>query len=459
MGLADDSLLLRVLWSILDVELYLGERLAGVLFGAAGALGGVASPGGRAASVLEEVEERIARVTSPAATAFRESLILRPLRWAVERRGFLSPHVLIPLLFAVYVVLALISPLPVLYPETEVLGLFLWTIGISSYVAGLLLGERVAGRMGEIRPPGPKRLTHFALPLVSMGIVGLAYSYFSRGSIPLLYPELRRHDEIWSLSYSAFVLGVGAISAAAAALREEGTLDRGGEIALQAALAVGTVALTFPSGFRLDVFVALGTLVLTMWMMGSIRARTVVVLLALPMAALFVGQKMILMAKMGLAGDPWYVSVSRAGFTLHCLTLVLKDYGPAGRSWGVLLFLNPILTMMGIPRPLIGPLTGEAAVGRPVAYTTSLVGPIWIDFGAAGVVLVPLAIGLIGGAVFRLASSTPRNRRGIFAAFNGILTSAMMVWIESGPVHPYLYAMYPLALIGILATKRKRRGE
>ncbi len=386
------------------------------------------------------------------------SLTLRPLVVVTRRYGMASPVLAVPLAYAAYLALALVSPLPIVDLRVWVAAIALWTAAVAAYSLGARAAISRGPGVAVIRL-SHEGLLHFSLPLLVAGGAGLMVNYLRLGAIPLLYPELRRHDAFWMISYDMYLLGLSALVAwLSSRVRRDGSVRREDALIVCAGLMGISLALTFPSGFRLDVVVALGTLVVAMWLGGLIKVRHVLAYLAVPGLLLFTFQKVILMARAGLTGDAYYVLVSRAGFTLYSLTLVLKAYSPWGMTYGVLLFINPLLTMLGIPRPLVGALTGEAVVGLPVAYTTSMVGPIWIDFGAFGVVAVPLVLGAIAGGVLRLARSGDSAAKVLYP----ILLSASLVWIESGPVHPYLYSFFAPALVLVVSSMlrdRARRGQ
>ncbi len=437
---------------IVRLEMAIGRILAEALRSAV-PLGGVGESRKivRVPGPLERALSPVNRAADGLVAAASSSLTLRPLVAAAERDGAASPVLAIPLAYAAYLALAVVSPLPVVDAGLWLAAIGLWSAAVAAYSLGASLMSR--GTKSAVLVLGREGLLHFSLPLLAAGGVGLAVNYLRLGAIPLLYPELRRHDAFWMLSYDMYLLGLSSLVAWLSSEVRLGRLRREDVLAICAGLLGISLALTFPSGFRLDVVVALGTLITAMWLGGLVKVRHVLVYLGAPGLLLFTFQKVILMSRAGLAGDPYYVLVSRAGFTLYSLTMILRTYSPWGMTYGVLLFINPLLTMLGIPRPLVGALTGEAVVGLPVAYTTSLVGPIWIDFGAAGVLLVPLILGAAAGGTLELA------RRGDSAAkiLYPILLSSSLVWIESGPVHPYLYSFFAPA-IALIVSSRLRSG-
>ncbi len=409
----------------------------------------------RIPGTLRRVFSFVNKLADRLVEASASSLVLRPLAVASGRYGAASPVLAVPLAYALYLALALVSPLPIVDPALWVAGIALWTLAVAAYSLGARAAiSRVPGR-AVIRLRG-EGLLHFSLPLLIAGGVGLLVNYLRLGAIPLLYPELRRHDAFWMISYDAYLLGLSALVAwLSSAAGQKGSIRREDALIACAGLMGISLALTFPSGFRLDMVVALGTLIVAMWLGGLIKVRQVLAYLAAPGLLMFTFQKVILMARAGLTGDAYYVLVSRAGFTLYSLTLILKTYSPWGMTYGILLFINPLLTMLGIPRPLVGALTGEAVVGLPVAYTTSMVGPIWIDFGVVGVAVVPLVLGAIAGGVLKLARSGDSAAKVLYP----ILLSASLVWIESGPVHPYLYSFFAPALALLVSGALRRGGD
>ena len=427
---------------LLRLEIAIGKKLSEIIAGVLEGLTSGESIGEwKLPRPLVKLLRLVDRAADLAASGVAHSVLLSPLRPIIASAGALSPVIAVPAVYLVYLFLALISPLPVLDLNLWIAAILLWSAAVLAFSLGAALSVLRYERR-EVEPGTRDEFLHFALPLIIAGALGLAVNYMRIGAIPLLYPELRRHDSPWMISYDAYLLGLSSLVAWLGLKVKQGDLNRTRCMTGMAGLMALTLLLTIPSGFRLDVFVAIGTLVTSMWMAGLVKGRQIVAYLGIPGLGIFVMQKVLLMARAGLSGDPYYVLVSRAGFTLYSLTMILREYQPWGMTYGILLFVNPILTLLGIPRPLVGALTGEAVVGLPVAYTTSLVGPIWIDFGLPGVILVPLVIGAITGKVFSLAREGDPAARVLYP----ILLSACLVWIESGPVHPYLYSFYAPAL-------------
>ena len=373
---------------------------------------------------------------------FNSSILLYPLRISVRRFGALSHYVLVPIITGIYILLGLVSNIPFPFMKELELGVLIWIAATAIYLVGSWFGEKISSSLRPINI-NPISLAYFSLPIMLLGLLGLIYNYATIGAVPLLNPELRRHNLLWMVSYDTYLLFSAVFLASLAKASEEGKISKGFLYEISSAVLLITAVITFPSGFRLDVFVALITLLIVLWSYRIIKARTMVFYLLIPLAIAFVGQKYILTVKAGTPADPLYIVVSRAGFTLYALSLIIKHFSWTGLSYGKLIFINPLLTMLGVPRLLIGPFLGKVIVGLPEAYTSSFVGPLWADFGVVGIVVVPLMIGGLTGIFYRLS----RSRNPIFTAFYSILTTAMLVWIESGPVHPYLYLLYLFALL------------
>ncbi len=373
---------------------------------------------------------------------FNSSILLYPLRISVERFGTLSHYVLVPLVTGIYILLGLVSNIPFPFMSELELGVLIWIMATAMYLIGSWLGEKISSSLCSVSVDSIS-LAHFSLPIMLSGLLGLIYNYVTIGTVPLLNPELRRHNLLWMVSYDTYLLFSAIFLASLAKALEEGRISKGFLYETSSTVLLITAVITFPSGFRLDIFVALITLLIVLWSYRIIKARTVVFYLLVPLAVAFVGQKYVLTVRAGTPADPLYIVVSRAGFTLYALSLIIKHFNWTGLSYGKLIFVNPLLTMFGVPRLLVGPFLGRVIVGLPEAYTSSFVGPLWADFGVIGTMVVPLMIGGLTGIFYRIS----RSRSPVFTAFYSILTTAMLVWIESGPVHPYLYLLYFFALL------------
>jgi hypothetical protein len=295
-------------------------------------------------------------------------------------------------------------------------------------------------------------IAYFSLPLLLAGIIILIYNYMNIGSLPVLSPELRSHNIVWMIGYDLYLIGISLFTSSLVSLYLSGGVSKSFLYEYSAIAILLTVIVTFPSGFRLDVFTALVPIITVLWFRRIVKARHIILYLLLPLFLIFVGQKYILMSRAGAQTDIWYILVSRAGFTLYSLSLIIKSFGPWGISYGEILFLNPILTILGIPRLLIGPFLGSVIVGIPSSYTSTFIGPIWVDFGIAGLILLPLIFGSITGIYYSLAV----RGSSVSLALYSILLSCMLVWIESGPVHSYLYIPFFLTVPLVPLVSRRR---
>jgi len=405
----------------------------------------------RESKEITQIFERLSKISDNLMPAYEGSILLKPFRPFVRRYGLLSHYLLVPLLTAAYIVLALMSsvPFPFLYSLVE--GIILWIIAVMIYCFSSMIAEDLSKRL-DPRKVNDLEIAYFSLPLLLAGIIILIYNYMNIGSLPVLSPELRSHNVVWMIGYDLYLIGISLFTSSLVSLYLSGRVSKSFLYEYSAIAILLTVIVTFPSGFRLDVFTALVPIITVLWFRRIVKARHIILYLLLPLFLIFVGQKYILMSRAGAQTDIWYILVSRAGFTLYSLSLIIRSFGPWGISYGEILFLNPILTILGIPRLLIGPFLGSVIVGMPSSYTSTFIGPIWVDFGIIGLILLPLIFGSITGAYYSLAV----RGSSVSLALYSILLSCMLVWIESGPVHPYLYIPFFLTVLLIPLISRRR---
>ncbi|MGC9019919.1 MAG: hypothetical protein ACP5KE_01800 [Candidatus Methanodesulfokora sp.] len=400
---------------------------------------------------ITEIPEKLSGIADKLIPAYEGSILLAPFRPVVRRYGLLSHYILIPLLTAAYIVLALMSsvPFPFLYSLME--GILLWIIALLIYCFSSKMAEDLSEKL-DLRQVNDMEIAYFSLPLLLMGILILIYNYMNIGSLPVLTPELRSHNVVWMIGYDLYLIGVSLFTSSLVSLYLSGRISKSFLYEYAAVAIFFTIVITFPSGFRLDIFTALVPIIVILWFRRVIKARHIVLYLLFPLFLIFVGQKYILMSRAGAQTDIWYILISRAGFTLYSLSLIIKSFGPWGISYGKVLFLNPILTILGVPRLLIGPFLGSVIVGIPSSYTSTFIGPIWADFGIIGVILLPLFFGTITGVYYNLAV----RGSSVSLALYSMILSCMLVWIESGPVHPYLYIPFFLTVPIIPLISRRR---
>ena len=405
----------------------------------------------RESKEVTEVSEKLSRIADKLIPAYEGSILLTPFRSIVRKYGVLSHYVLIPLLTAAYIVLALMSSVPFPFLHSLIEGILLWIIAVLIYCFSSRMGEDLSVKL-DLRQVDELEIAYFSLPLLLAGILILIYNYMNIGSLPVLTPELRSHNVVWMIGYDLYLIGISLFTSSLVSLHLSGRISKSFLYEYAALAIIFTVIVTFPSGFRLDVFTALVPIIAVLWFRRVIKARHIVLYLLLPLFLIFVGQKYILMSRAGAQTDIWYILVSRAGFTLYSLSLIIKSFGPWGISYGKLLFLNPILTILGVPRLLVGPFLGSVIVGIPSSYTSTFIGPIWVDFGIIGIIFLPLIFGTITGIYYNLAA----RGSSVSLALYSIMLSCMLVWIESGPVHPYLYIPFFLTVPIIPLVSRRR---
>ncbi|RLG39409.1 MAG: hypothetical protein DRO01_05645, partial [Thermoproteota archaeon] len=278
------SLTWRAIKILVKLEMAAGRILAEILASVAptARAGGIREGLGifEIPNTLRRAFSFVNRLADRLVEASASSLILRPIVEASGRYGAASPVLAVPLAYALYLALALVSPLPIVDLKLWVAGIALWTAAVAAYSLGARAAISKTSASAVVRLGG-EGLLHFSLPLLVAGGVGLLVNYLRLGAIPLLYPELRRHDAFWMVSYDAYLLGLSALVAwLSSAAGQKGSIRREDALIACVGLMVVSLALTFPSGFRLDVVVALGTLIVAMWLGGLIKVRQALAYLA-----------------------------------------------------------------------------------------------------------------------------------------------------------------------------------
>ena len=96
----------------------------------------------------------------------------------------------------------------------------------------------------------------------------------------------------------------------------------------------------------------------------------------------------------------------------------------------------------GSPRTFIG----EYVLHYTVCLTSTLFGPVTLDFGLIGLAIQMLFLGLFIGMVYKL-------KEGIGVGIYSIILTHTLIWIETGPTDIMIWFLYLLGLILIIINR------
>lgn len=384
--------------------------------------------------ILNSVEKKYKEKTNAHGKRI-DSLIFQKMAGFFNPSGF-NIAKLLSLIFPLYVLGAVSSFVPILYPQYWLFGIGLIFLGVLSIWAGASLPIFGAKKQ--------KISYNFLAGVFVLGLIGLLANFLSTG-VPLFSPQQRLgyHNLMWSLSMGLYVIGM--------------TMTFLKHMNKQSFLVFGAISLVLSilSGFRTDLILFISPLLFFAYLKKSV-ARTDFFVLLFIFLILFVGIKYALLASGGGSGAGEYELISRPGFTLYVLSVLTKNVGPFGLTHGRLFLGNQVLQLFNIPVQFFGSVVAEMVINMPRSHASMLVGPLYLEFGLPGVIVGCFIIGFfceLPHKMYKLTKHIP------FLALYTINLSILLVWIETGPVQYYLVFLFFGLGIWCLSQCLRKRGK
>ena len=265
-------------------------------------------------------------------------------------------------------------------------------------------------------------LTIIALVLQALNLVLL-------GGIPLFNSTLKANatTNIWRVAYPLFLIMLNLLLAK--------YYDR------KYLLLIIIGALIFGlNGYRTSVLGILGSSFITLYYLDKISRKFGIVFIAVIVIGLMaVGY----IASQSIAGQHWTLNpleliFYRAAFTLEVFEKIIPL---AGTTNGHILGM---IFSSGSPRTFIG----EYVLHYTVCLTSTLFGPVMLDFGYLGLTVQMLFIGIFLEIINKI-------KKGIGVGIYSIILTHTIIWIETGPTDIMIWFLYLIGLIYILITLYK----
>ena len=218
------------------------------------------------------------------------------------------------------------------------------------------------------------------------------------GGIPLFNSVLKSNatTNIWRIAYPLFLIMINILLAK--------YYDRKYLIlVLLGALIFGL------NGYRTSVLGILGSSFITLYYLDKISRKVGIAFIALELI--------------------FY----RAAFTLEVFEKIIPL---AGSTHGHILGM---IFSSGSPRTFIG----EYVLHYTVCLTSTLFGPVYLDFGLLGLTIQMLFMGIFLGLIYKL-------KKGIGIGIYSIILTHTVIWIETGPTDIMIWFLYLLGLILIV---------
>ena len=244
------------------------------------------------------------------------------------------------------------------------------------------------------------------------------------GGIPLFDSVLksRATTNIWRIAYPLFLIMINLLLAK--------YYDK------KYLLLVILGALIFGlNGYRTSVLGILGSTFITLYYLKKISRKLGIIFVAV----IFVGILGVgYIASQSIANQHWTLNplelvFYRAAFTLEVFEKIIPLGGTTNGHILSMIFSS------GSPRTFIG----NYVLHYDVCLTSTLFGPVYLDFGLLGLAIQMLFMGTFLQLVHKL-------KEGIGAGIYSIIITHTLIWIETGPTDIMIWFLYLLGLILIM---------
>lgn len=244
------------------------------------------------------------------------------------------------------------------------------------------------------------------------------------GGIPLFNSVLKSNatTNIWRIAYPLFLIMINILLAKYYKKR------------YLLVVLLGVMIFTL-NGYRTSVIGILGSVFITLYYLGKINKKIGTIFVGLiAIGGIAIGY----IASQSIATQHWTLNplellFYRAAFTLEVFEKII----PLGATTH-----GHILSMIfssGSPRTFIG----EYVLKYNVCLTSTLFGPVYLDFGIIGLTIQMFLIGLFLELLNKL-------KEGMGIGIYSIILTHTLIWIETGPTDIMIWFLYLLGLILII---------
>ena len=260
--------------------------------------------------------------------------------------------------------------------------------------------------------------------LVLIALVLQTLNLILMGGIPLFNSVLKSNatSNIWRVAYPLFLITINILLAKY--YNRKYLL-----VVLLGALIFGL------NGYRTSVLGILGSSFITLYYFNKISRKVGFVFIAIIvigiMAIGYIASQSISTQNWTL--NPLELVFYRAAFTLEVFERIL---GLGGTTHGHILSM---IFSSGSPRTFIG----QYVLKYNVCLTSTLFGPVYLDFGLIGLTIQMAFMGVFLGLVHKL-------KKGVGAGIYSMILTHTLIWIETGPTDIMIWFLYLIGLILII---------
>lgn len=265
------------------------------------------------------------------------------------------------------------------------------------------------------------------LGLTIIALILQAINMILLGGIPLFDSVLKSSatTNIWRVAYPLFLIALNLLLAKYYN-RKYLTL-------------IITGALIFGlNGYRTSVLGILGSSFITLYYLDKISRKAGIIFIAIiAIGIMAVGY----IASQSIAGQSWTLNpleliFYRAAFTLEVFEKIIPLAGTTNGKILAMIFSS------GSPRTFIG----QYILHYDVCLTSTLFGPVYLDFGLIGLTVQMLFMGAFLELVHKV-------KKGIGIGIYSIILTHTIIWIETGPTDIMIWFLYLIGLIYIIIQR------
>ena len=295
-----------------------------------------------------------------------------------------------------------------------------------AFAAGCL----IAGAKIEIKAKETDFLSEKLLLALAIGALILqSLNLALLGGIPLFDSAIKANatTNIWRVAYPLFLITVNLL--AAKHYRREYLI-----LILIGATIFGL------NGYRTSVLGILGSSFVTLYYLDKISKRfAIAFIVVIIVGVIAVGY----IASQSIAGQHWTLNpleliFYRAGFTLEVLERIIPL---AGTTNGKILGM---IFSSGSPRTFIG----EYVLHYNVCLTSTLFGPVMLDFGYIGLAVQMLFMG-------SFLALLHKAKKGAGIGIYAFILTHTIIWIETGPTDIMVWILYLIGVVYLILNLKK----
>lgn len=295
------------------------------------------------------------------------------------------------------------------------------------FALGYLMAERKINIEGKNLSILSEKLL---LALTVIALILQALNLVLLGGIPLFSSTLKANatTNIWRIAYPLFLIALNLLLAKCYSRK------------YLILIVLGAVIFGL-NGYRTSVLGILGSSFITLYYLEKISKRFGIIFIAIIIIGLAgVGY----IASQSIAGQHWTLNpleliFYRAAFTLEVFEKIIPLAGTTNGRILAMIFSS------GSPRTFIG----NYVLHYNVCLTSTLFGPVMLDFGYIGLAVQMLFMGAFLGAMNKV-------KKGAGIGIYAFILTHTIIWIETGPTDIMIWFLYLIGLIYLVILKKSK---